>query len=364
MGTVWGARHVTLGSPVALKFMSKALVEDSLALTRFSREAEAAARIRSPHVVQVLDHGVERGTPYIIMEWLEGEDLGTRLRRERRLPMDQLALLAAQAARALGAAHEVGVIHRDLKPGNIFLSRSHGGEEVVKLLDFGVAKVMSPVAHATTEATATGMMVGTPDYMSPEQVRSSKEIDHRTDLWALGVILYLALTGHKPFKGGSLGEVILRICTAPLVPPSQLVPGLSPAVDLFFARACARDLTERFQSAAELSASFMAVTQSVMVFQGVPPSGRDSGTPSVNPALIPGVPGHAGMPSSVSGGIAGGGNGMRDLPSGQVIYVPSPTSRGPSPITALLFALIFLMLVLAIAQEHIQNALRLLKTIP
>ena len=364
MGSIWGARHLSLNAPVALKFMSPTLVHDPMALARFGREAEAAARIRSPHVVQVLDHGVDRGAPFIVMEWLDGEDLGARLRRVHRLSLAQAAALVTQATRALGAAHQAGVIHRDLKPSNVFLARVHD-EETVKLLDFGVAKLASPMAGASTEATATGAMVGTPDYMSPEQVKGSKLLDHRADLWSLGVILYVALTGRKPFPGDSLGEVILRICTAPLTPPSALVPELPPTMDLFFARACAREPADRFQSAAELSAAFLAVVQGAGAYAAAPASARHPFPAGGLDALPPSSRGDASAPSAP--GLASATSGARDpsardlSTNGPILYVSPQSGGGSSAITSVLLALIIVLLVFALAREQLHQAFDLLK---
>jgi len=329
MGSVWGARHLGLNAPVALKFMSHALAGDPVALARFEREAQAAARIRSPHVVQVLDHGIDDGTPFIAMEWLEGEDLGARLRRAGCLSLPEAAGLAVQAARALRAAHEAGVIHRDLKPSNIFLARVDG-EEVVKLLDFGVAKVALEPHRPASEATATGALVGTPDYMSPEQVRGSKQLDHRTDLWSLGVILYLALTGKKPFAGESLGEVIIKICTAPITPATTFVVSLPPTVDWFFEVACARDPARRFQSASDMAAAFAALAQ------GRPVPAPGEAPPSVRELSVPPPPassrGFGAPPASAHDFGAPPPASTREPGPPSGLYPPAPPSaREPGP---------------------------------
>jgi len=202
MGSVWVAEHLGLGTQVAVKLMMTEHARDPELVARFQQEARTMAQVKSPHVVQVLDHGVDEDAPYIVMELLEGEDLGVRLRRVGRMSPEGFEPLLAQAVKGLRRAHEGGIVHRDLKPGNIFLARSHG-EEVVKLLDFGVAKLRG---GALGNVTQTGMLLGSPSYMSPEQARGHQTVDHRSDLWALGVIIFRALTGVKPFVADSVAE--------------------------------------------------------------------------------------------------------------------------------------------------------------
>jgi serine/threonine-protein kinase len=251
MGSVWLAEHLTLRTQVAVKFMSELLAQDSEYVARFSREAMASAQIKSPHVVQVFDHGISSdGTPYIVMELLEGEDLRTRLGRNGAISVEETASIVAQVARGLTKAHAVGIVHRDIKPDNIFLS-DHDGEMFVKLLDFGIAK------HAAQESelgmTGTGAMVGTPHYMSPEQILSARRVDHRSDLWSLGVVAYRALTGQVPFQGETLGAVCIAIERGVFVPASQRRPGLPATLDPWFHRAFTREVDYRFQSAKEMA---------------------------------------------------------------------------------------------------------------
>ena len=261
MGSVWRGRHLRLDMPVAIKFMEATAAGAPDARLRFEREAKAAAQIRSPHVVQVLDHGVDEDAPYIVMELLEGEDLGVRLRRVGRMSPEGFEPLLAQAVKGLRRAHEGGIVHRDLKPGNIFLARSHG-EEVVKLLDFGVAKLRW---GALGNVTQTGMLLGSPSYMSPEQARGHQTVDHRSDLWALGVIIFRALTGVKPFVADSVAELIIKLCMEPPPVASQVMPGLPPALDAFFTRAFEQDPGRRFQSALEMHAAFAAIARASAV---------------------------------------------------------------------------------------------------
>ncbi|MDC0678860.1 serine/threonine-protein kinase [Sorangium atrum] len=251
MGSVWVARHVNLGSLVAVKFMDPTYAASSTFLARFEREARIAASLQSPHVVYVQDFGVDDDTPYLVMELLQGEDLGTRLERVGRLSLVDATLILLQAGKAIRRAHDAGLVHRDLKPANLFLVRVEGEQdEVVKILDFGIVKETGAVL--TEEVTRTGELLGSPHYMSPEQVRGEKDIDQRSDLWSLGVILFYGVTGELPFQGAQLGAVIANILVGPVPSASLIAPDLPPEIDAFFARALARERAERFQSIGEM----------------------------------------------------------------------------------------------------------------
>lgn len=252
MGSVWVARHVQLGSEVALKFLDPSLAASAAHRTRFEREARAAANLKSPHVVHVSDYGFEGAAPYLVMELLEGEDVGQRLQRVGRMTIPDTARVLVQVGKALRKAHEAGIAHRDLKPANLFIARVDD-EEVVKVLDFGIAKESGA---ALGDATKTGEVMGSPHYMSPEQVRAEKDLDYRTDLWALGVIVYRMLVGELPFPGDQLGPVLAKILTAPIPVPTQAAPDLPPTIDGFVARALARDKAQRFQSIGEMVEAF------------------------------------------------------------------------------------------------------------
>jgi serine/threonine protein kinase len=256
MGSVWLARHKELDIDVTVKFMAPTLIASSEARIRFEREAKIAARLHSQHVVHVLDYGVADGTPYFAMELLKGESLATRLTRDGRLTIPQTAKIVVQIAKALKTAHEIGLVHRDMKPSNIFLSL-RDDEEVIKVLDFGVAK-LEGLGEATAN-TESGVLLGTVHYMSPEQIRSSRAVDARSDLWSTGVVLYRALTGKLPFPGRDVGDILVRVCTDPIEPASVAAPDLPPEIDAFFERALARDPDQRFQTAAELSDAFCAL---------------------------------------------------------------------------------------------------------
>ncbi|WP_437910575.1 protein kinase [Sorangium sp. So ce327] len=250
MGAIWVARHLQLDATVAVKLMAPEYAASSAARARFEREARAAAQLKIPNVVHVHDYGLEGDTPFLVMELLDGEDLETRLSREGRLSTATTLGIVTQVCKALRRAHEAGIVHRDLKPANLFLSRQDE-DELVKVLDFGIAKAQGTLLAGNE--TKTGTLVGSPYYMSPEQVRRSKTLDWRSDLWSVGVIAYRCLTGRLPFPGEEIGEVFVAICTEDVPPASSVVPELGPSVDGFFSRALARDPAHRFQGASELA---------------------------------------------------------------------------------------------------------------
>jgi serine/threonine protein kinase len=243
---LWVAEHRALRTEVAIKFLGDDRASDPAAARRVAREAAAAARVKSPHVVQVLDHGVWQGTPFIVMELLEGCDLGAHLAARGALALDETAAILHQLARALEKAHSVGVVHRDVKPSNVFLCDA-GGEVFVKLLDFGLAQAAASLESSISAAHAGA---GTPPYMSPEQL-VGEAVDGRSDIWSMGALAFHCLTGKRPFDGESLGAIALAVHTLSMPRPSELRPGLPPAVDDWFARVCARARDERFASAVD-----------------------------------------------------------------------------------------------------------------
>jgi serine/threonine protein kinase len=249
MGAIWRAEHLVLAAPVAVKILERDVVDSEEAVARFLREAKAAASLRSPHVVQILDYGVEEGVPFIVMELLEGETLRDRIKRLHTLEAVEMVRIVGDVARAITRAHEAGIVHRDLKPENIFLVPNEDSE-IAKVLDFGVAKVeASTLADGTN--TRTGSILGTPFYMSPEQAQGNKEVDYRSDLWSLGVIAFECLTGKRPFNSDALGDLVLQICVRDIAVPSELAT-VPAGFDEWFARATARPPEDRFQSAREM----------------------------------------------------------------------------------------------------------------
>jgi serine/threonine protein kinase len=257
MGAVWAGEDRKLQRPVAVKILNPETATSKTAYVRFEREAMAIAKLRSPHIVEVYDYGVQDDTPYIVMELLEGTDLSGRMKRQKRTPLEGVARIVIQCAKALTTAHDAGIVHRDLKPGNIFLCLHHG-DESVKVFDFGVAKALRQVGP-DSETTAEGVVLGTPRFMSPEQVHGAKAIDHRSDLWSLGVIAYACLTGRYPFRAKGIGQMISQILNDEPTPPSEIARLLPSDVDAFFVKALAKDPDDRFQTAREMSTALSVV---------------------------------------------------------------------------------------------------------
>jgi TolB-like protein len=253
MGVVYLAEHKELGRKAVIKFVHGRLSDRDELATRFFLEAKAAASIRHPGIVDVFDYGRDdQGSPYIVMEFLDGESLRARLRREHPLPTDLGVALAQQIASALGAAHEAGVIHRDLKPENIFVVRDRESPSGVraKVLDFGLAK---PIARGEQALTRTGTFVGTPVYMAPEQCRG-REIDHRADIYALGCVLFEMVCGRVPFLDDTVGELIIAHNSMAPPSPRSLVPALPPALERTILRALAKSPADRQATMAEFAA--------------------------------------------------------------------------------------------------------------
>ena len=251
MGSVWYAEHLTLRSPVAVKLITLEGTCSEESQQRFLLEARAGAALRSPHVVQIFDYGLHEGRPYIVMELLTGESLADRLDRTGPLSPRTTERVIAQVARALTRAHSAGVIHRDLKPENIFLLDDED-DFLVKLLDFGIAKSSIHAFTSTIagQATRTGTFIGTPRYASPEQIEGVKSLDHRTDIWSMGVVAYECLLARPPFEGDAVGRIMVEICSQPLPVPSEHGP-VPEGFDAWFTRACARYPEQRFESARE-----------------------------------------------------------------------------------------------------------------
>jgi eukaryotic-like serine/threonine-protein kinase len=250
MGSVYEAHHEALGVAVAVKILKDDAMADAEAVARFAREAKAAAVLRGPHTARVFDVGeLSGGRPFMVMEMLQGHDLGVELEQQRRIPLSQAASYVVQSCDAISEAHEIGIVHRDLKPANIFLARA-GSRTVVKILDFGISRFDKAGEQRVTQ---TQSAFGTPLYMSPEAIRSAKHTDARSDIWALGVILYELVSGEPPFMGDTPTSVAVSITVDTYRPLSELVAGIPPEIDEIIARALQKDPTKRFQTVGEMS---------------------------------------------------------------------------------------------------------------
>ena len=251
MGVVVAARHEGLNDRVAIKVLRPKAASDQVHAERFAREARAIVKIRSEHVVRVLDAGApEGGAPYIVMEYLVGRDLARILREEGPLPVARAVPLMLQICEAVASAHAVGVIHRDLKPSNFFVTSTN---DVVKVLDFGIAKAIGQEGIADPNLTETQAVFGSPTYMSPEQIRSAKHVDQRSDIWSLGVAFYELLTGKLPFAADNVAGLLASIIADPPFFPRAFVPELPAALEALLLECLAKDTRERVQSAPELA---------------------------------------------------------------------------------------------------------------
>ena len=253
MGEVWTARHVGLDQTCAVKLIARETHESpAAAILRFTREARIAAALsrKTRHIVAVTDFGSDDGGPYLVMELLDGQALDECL--VRGCTTEEASLIVSQIAKGLGVAHREGILHRDLKPANVFLTRGEDGERVVKLLDFGIARLM---VEPLKPITVKGVVVGSPAYMSPEHV-CGESLDARADVWSLAVLAFETLTGELPFAAETTHETLRRIAMFEATPVRKLRPDASPALEAFFARAFARNIEDRFQKAEDLSRAF------------------------------------------------------------------------------------------------------------
>ncbi|MCW5837691.1 MAG: serine/threonine protein kinase, partial [Labilithrix sp.] len=255
MGVVVAALHVELEQKVALKFLLPSALEQPAVVERFAREARASVRLKSPHVARTLDTGrLDNGAPFIVMEYLEGRDLDAELEARGALPIEDAASYVLQACDAVAEAHAAGIVHRDLKPANLFLARGHDGRALVKVLDFGISKLSSTGA-APASLTTTETVFGSPAYMSPEQMRSSKVVDERTDIWSVGVVLYELLTRRLPFEASSALEIGLKASQDPATSPRSHRPDLPEALERVILRCLEKEPSDRFATIGALAAA-------------------------------------------------------------------------------------------------------------
>jgi serine/threonine protein kinase len=259
MGAVFLANHEQLRRRVAVKFLLNEAKENPDAYARFEREAHAAAALQSENVTRVIDLGaLADGTPYIVMEYLEGQDLSARLSSVGRLPIEEAVAHVLEVCDALSEAHALGIVHRDLKPANLFLAQRANGSTRVKVLDFGISKMGASGIGKQMSLTGTGAVMGSPLYMSPEQLRGSGKVDESADIWALGVVLYEFLAGRPPFQAEAFPEQCALILTAPAPALRDHRPEVPPALEAVVMRCLAKDLSSRFSSVGELTAALLA----------------------------------------------------------------------------------------------------------
>ncbi len=281
MGAVYKGRHVTFNEFCAIKVVNDSIAGDKNFLQRFQTEAVVTRKLRHPNAVRVDDFDyTDDGRPFIVMELVEGKNVGEILQAEGPLAVLRSVRIATEVARALGAAHKLGFVHRDIKPGNIVLTTNEQGQEVAKVLDFGIAKLRQAAGDAQSGVTMTmtGMVVGTPLYMSPEQFMGKKageEIDGRTDLYSLGVVLYQMVTARLPFEGDTLYSIMMQHIQGSVTPPDELVPELKipPALSKVILRAIDKSRDLRFQSAEEFIAALEQVS-----FESAPSAQANIGT--------------------------------------------------------------------------------------
>jgi eukaryotic-like serine/threonine-protein kinase len=347
MGSVYEGENIRIHRKVAIKVLHASVAAKADVVQRFEREAQAAGRIGSEHIVEVLDLGnLPEGDRFMVMEYLEGESLGDRIKRKKRLAPQEVGHLLHQLLDGLAAAHAAGIIHRDLKPDNVFLMSSKGGQrDFVKVLDFGVSKFNT--LDSEMSMTRTGAVMGTPFYMSPEQARGGK-VDTRSDLYSVGVVVYQAVTGRVPFHAETFNELVFKIALESCEPAELVVPGLDPAFAALIVRAMVRDPAGRFQTAQEFQA---AVGQWLMtaapdgmggVMNG-PPGMRasvpglslgnaGSGADLANPLGVSGAAGNTsspGLAQSSPGGLAqSGGQQLGASQNGLAMTAPQPRKSG------------------------------------
>jgi serine/threonine protein kinase len=255
MGVVVAAHHIELDTRVAIKFLLPEALANAEAVARFAREARASVRIKSEHVARTLDVGrLENGAPYMVMEYLEGTDLATRILQSGPLPIEQAVAFMLETCEALADAHAMGIVHRDLKPSNLFVTRSTDGTESIKLLDFGISKITrATVSGPAMDMTKTAAMMGSPVYMSPEQLTSSRDVDARSDIWSLGVTLFELLTGKPPFIAETIAELGAKVLTYPTPDVREWRPSVPERLQAVLERCLGKSPSLRYLNVAELA---------------------------------------------------------------------------------------------------------------
>jgi eukaryotic-like serine/threonine-protein kinase len=320
MGAVYEARHEAIGRRFAVKFLHAELASHAEILARFRREAQSAGSLENENIAAVTDFGTHQGAPYIVMEFLEGQDLAKVLAQLGTLPVPRAAHILIQVCRGLAAAHARGIVHRDLKPENLLLQQRGDGSDLVKILDFGIAKLKNN--EQAGSATRTGITLGTPYYMPPEQARGQKELDERADIYALGVILYEVFSGQKPHNGENYNAILYSILMQAAPRLETFRPDLPPDLCAVVHRAMAADANERFASVSELAQALApyagrAITPAPTIGHAstvmAPPSSQLR-------AMTPGPPAHPALSNSTRAPVA-------LTPLGNTI--PNKPSRAP-----------------------------------
>jgi len=341
MGYVVEARHVALDERVALKFLLPEYAKHPEASARFLREARAAVKIKSEHVARVSDHGtLESGAPYMVMEFLDGSDLAKQLQERGPLAMEDGIDYVLQASEAIAEAHSYGIVHRDLKPANLFLASRRDGSPLVKVLDFGISKMSGAADHALTK-TATAM--GSALYMSPEQMQETRGVDHRTDIYSLGITLFELLAGTQPFHAETLPQLCAEVLTGTPRPLREFRPDLSEDLAQRLARAYERDKNIRYQSIAEFAVALapyapqrsQSTVERIARMGGLPPPKVGEGVGAANFAPQP----PAGFGAVAQAGITHGPTTARlgDEPTVDAGRGSAPNIvPGPSPVVSTL----------------------------
>ncbi|HXX69716.1 MAG TPA: protein kinase [Polyangiaceae bacterium] len=320
MGIVVAARHMQLGQTVAIKFLRRNAAASSESVNRFLREARAAVGLQSAHVVRIMDVGtLEDGLPYMVMEHLSGTDLAHVVEVRRTLPLQEAVDYLLQAMEAIAEAHAIGIVHRDLKPSNLFLTVRPDGTPLVKVLDFGISKAIDDGSQQAS-LTSTAMVMGSPLYMSPEQVRSTKNVDMRTDVWALGVILYELLAGGPPFEADTITGLCAKIVADPPVPLRTRRPDLPAALEAIVVRCLDKDAKKRPQSVAALATALrpFASADGKSAVERVARIGAGSRSSQKSIAQTSQPP----KGGAISGGVEHASGYAETVPSQQVAAIP------------------------------------------